>query len=132
MKITIPLKMGKESSAISPLFGHAKWFAFVDENGEIEIEKNPHDGGMAVVSWLLEKGTDTAITSHMGAGPFRTFLEHGVSVFHPGEGRVVLTEAIEKFREGTLEQITAANMDSIAGHHHDHDHGHGHGHHHHH
>ncbi len=118
MKIAIPLKMGKESSAISPMFGHAKWFGFVDEEGNIEIEKNPYDGGMQVVQWLLDKGTEVAITSHMGAGPFRVFYDRGVKVFHPGEGRVLLTEAVEKYRAGQLQEITPANVDSIAGHHH--------------
>jgi predicted Fe-Mo cluster-binding NifX family protein len=118
MKIAIPLKMGKESSAVSPMFGHAKWFAFADENGDIEIVRNPHDGGMQVVQWLLENGMTHALTSHMGPGPFRLFAERGIEVYHPGEGRVLLTEAIEKFRAGTLERITPDNLDKIAGHHH--------------
>lgn len=118
MKIAVPLKMGKESSAISPMFGHAKWFGFVDDEGNIEIERNPYDGGMSVVQWLLDKGIDTAITSHMGNGPFRVFLDHGIKIFHPGDGRVLLTEAIEKIRDGKLTEITPANVQAIAGHHH--------------
>jgi len=30
MKLAIPVKTNKENPAISPLFGKAKWFAFVD------------------------------------------------------------------------------------------------------
>jgi len=118
MKIAIPLKMGKESSAISPMFGHAKWFGMVDDDGEIEIMRNTLDGGMPVVQWLLDNGMTHTITSHMGPGPFRIFIERGIEVYHPGDGRVLLTEAIEKFRAGELERITMANMDQIAGHHH--------------
>jgi len=119
----IPLKMNKIESAISPMFGHAKYFAFVDEDGEIAIEKNPYDGGMPVVQWLLGKGIDTLITSHIGGGPYRIFLERGVRVWHPGEGRVVLIEALDGLRDGRLMQITPQNIAQFAQHS-------GHGHHH--
>jgi predicted Fe-Mo cluster-binding NifX family protein len=119
--IAIPLKMNKIESAISPMFGHAKWFAFVTDDGEIEIEKNPFDGGMPVVEWLLGKGVRTIVTSHIGAGPFRFFLQQGVRAYHPGEGRVVLIEALDKLREGQLMEITPENIAQFAhhgGHHH--------------
>jgi len=118
----IPLKMNKMESAISPMFGHAKWFAFVSDDGDIRIEKNPYDGGMPVINWLLQNGVDTIVTSHIGAGPFRFLLDQGVRAYHPGEGRVVLIEALDKLREGQLMPITMENIAQFAqhggGHHH--------------
>jgi predicted Fe-Mo cluster-binding NifX family protein len=117
----IPLKMNKIESAISPMFGHAKWFAFVSDDGEIEIERNPYDGGMPVVEWLLGKGVRTIVTSHIGAGPFRFFLQQGIRAYHPGEGRVVLIEALDGLRDGRLMEITPENIAQFAlhsGHHH--------------
>ncbi len=118
----IPLKMNKIESAISPMFGHAKWFAFVSDDGDIEILKNPYDGGMPVINWLLQNGVDTIVTSHIGAGPFRFLLDQGVRAYHPGEGRVVLIEALDKLREGQLMPITMENIAQFAqhggGHHH--------------
>ena len=117
----IPLKMNKIESAISPMFGHAKHFAFVSDDGDISIEKNPHDGGMSVVNWLLQSGVTTIVTSHIGAGPFRFFLEQGIEAYHPGEGRVVLIEALDGLRDGRLTKITPQNIAQFAqhsGHHH--------------
>ena len=68
MKIVMPVKTAKQDTAISPLFGHAKYFAFV-QNGKIEIKQNPHDGGVAVVEWLLNEGVDVVITQHIGLKP---------------------------------------------------------------
>ncbi len=120
----IPLKMNKIESAISPMFGHAKWFAFADKAGEISIEKNPYDGGMQVIHWLMERGVDTIVTSHIGAGPFRFLLDRGVRAYHPGAGRVVLIEALDGLREGRLMAITPENIAQYAqhggGHHHHH------------
>ena len=53
MKIAIPVKTNRENPAIAPLFGKAKWFAFV-EDGEVSIEKNEAEGGVRVVDWLIK------------------------------------------------------------------------------
>jgi len=66
--IAIPLKLNKENSAVAPLFGKAKWFAFV-ENGNITIEKNEAQGGSGVVKWLLGKGVKTLIMQKMSQPP---------------------------------------------------------------
>jgi len=114
----IPLKMNKSESAISPLFGHAKWFAFVDENGKSTIEANPYDGGMPVIEWLLSKGVDRIVTQHIGARPFMFLLQQGVKAFHPGEGRITLPEAVKKLSSGEMEQITQENIEYFARHQH--------------
>ena len=31
--IAVPIKLNKQDSAVAPLFGKAKWFAFVSEEG---------------------------------------------------------------------------------------------------
>ena len=49
MKTAIPVKANKENPAVAPLFGKAKWFAVV-KNGKATIEKNPAQGGRAVIS----------------------------------------------------------------------------------
>ena len=126
MLTVMPLKMNKEDSALSPLFGHAKWFVFIFENGEKEILANPYDGGMAVIEWLLSKGVTQIVTQHIGAGPFRFLLSQGIKAWYPGEGRITLPEAIGKLNSGDMEPITLENIDRFA------KHGHNHGDHHHH
>jgi len=118
--IAIPLKMNKAESAVSPLFGHAKWFAFIDETGNVQIEANPYDGGMPVIEWMLSKGVDTIVTQHIGAGPFRFLLQQGVRAWYPGEGRITLPEAMKKLADGEMEAITPENIERFARHRHQH------------
>ena len=119
MKIAIPAKFEKEDSPISPLFGHAKYFAFI-QDGEIKIEKNPYDGGVNVVNWLLDKDIDIVITQHIGLKPFVLLVNEGVKCYFAGDGRVLIKEAIEAFNKGNLEEITQENIEKFTRHQHRH------------
>ena len=72
--IAIPVKTNKENTAVSTLFGKAKYFAFI-ENNKIEILKNEQMGGKAVANWLKNKNVDVLITSHLGEKPLSTLLK---------------------------------------------------------
>ena len=117
MKIAIPIKFDRDDSPVSPLFGHAKYFAFI-QNDEIKIEKNPYDGGVEVVKWLLDKGIDIVITQHIGLKPFVLLANEGVKCYYPGEGRVLIKDAIEAFKNKNLEEITQENIDKFTRHQH--------------
>lgn len=74
--IAIPVKTNKENTAVSTLFGKAKYFAFIEIN-KIEILKNEQIGGKAVANWLKSKNVEVLITSHLGEKPFETLLNKG-------------------------------------------------------
>ena len=59
--IAIPVKTNKENTAVSTLFGKAKYFALI-ENNKIEILKNEQMGGKAVANWLKSKNIEVLIT----------------------------------------------------------------------
>ncbi len=113
MKIAIPLKTNKNMPAISPLFGHAKWFAFI-EGDEIQIQRNFFDGGRDVVMWLLKEGVDTVITQHIGYNPFMILKQNGVKCYYPGEGRIIFSDAVDLLKEGKLLEITEDNVEKFA------------------
>jgi len=115
MLIAVPVKFNKENPPISPAFGHAKYFAFVDENG-VKIEKNPYEGGIKVVDWLLDKGVDIVITQHIGLKPFVILANEGVKLYYPGEGRIEVNDAIDAFKKGNLQEITEDNIEKFAKH----------------
>ena len=115
MKVAIPVKFNRTDSPISPLFGHAKWFAFWDGE-KIAIEKNPFNGGMDVVRWLLQGGVDSIITQHIGYKPFLAMQEAGVKLYYPGDGRVLVSDAIEAFKEGRLLAINESNIENFTRH----------------
>jgi predicted Fe-Mo cluster-binding NifX family protein len=135
--IAIPVKTNKDNPAVAPLFGKAKWFAFVD-NGKIMIEENLCDGGKAVVEWLESKGVDKLIIQEMGINPYQKIKEYGnIVIYHSGFERITLDKAIEKLNNNELKILDEEAMQGIIAHHesrhthtHDHDDHHGHGHHH--
>lgn len=140
MKIAIPVKTNSENPAIAPLFGKAKWFAFV-ESGDISIKKNPAQGGKAVIEWFVHEGVDTVIMQEMGVTPYEMIQSHGgIQLYHSGFERILLDELLKKFKDGELDMLDDRSMAEIIKHHesrhsHDHQHGeghHGHGHHKHH
>lgn len=132
MKIAIPVKMNRENPPVAPLFGKAKWFAFI-ETGKVEIKANPAEGGHAVIAWFADEGVDTIIMQEMGISPYQMIQEHGgMKLYHSGFERILLDALIKKFADGELEMLDDAKMQEIITHHegrHSHDHHRGEGHH---
>lgn len=134
MKIAIPVKMNKVTTALAPLFGKAKWFAIIEDE-KITIEKNPVEGGRAVIEWLNQIDVDTIIMQEMGQGPYEVIQKLGtMQIYHSGLERITLDEALKAFKHHTLPLLDAAKMSKIIEHHESkHSHGnHGDEHHHHH
>ncbi|QOG11900.1 NifB/NifX family molybdenum-iron cluster-binding protein [Arcobacter sp. FWKO B] len=123
--IAIPIKTNKENSAVSPLFGKAKYFALAN-NGDITIVKNEVSGGRAVVSWLKSLGVNKLITSHMGQNPFNMLVNSDMKVYFAGNERVELNDILLKYADGDLIQLNHKNFDLYIkedGHEHSHSHG---------
>jgi predicted Fe-Mo cluster-binding NifX family protein len=109
--IAMPVKMNKENPPLTTVFGKAKWFAFADDDGRVEIRENPYAGaGAKTVVWLIESGADRIVTQHIGGNPFMIFEENGVRLYYPGEGRILVSEALEKLKNGECEAITRENI----------------------
>lgn len=135
--IAVPVKTNKDNPAVAPLFGKAKWFAFVD-NGKITIEENLCDGGRAVAEWLKSKGTDKLIIQEMGINPYQKIKAYNdIVIYHSGFERITLDEVIKKLDSNELKILDEEAMQEIIAHHesrhahtHDHDGHHGNGHNH--
>jgi len=127
MKLAIPVKMNRENSALSPLFGKAKWIAFV-QDGEVDIQPNHTHGGGALVEWFIQEGVDTVIFQEMGHTPYQKIKSAGnITLFHAGNERILLDEALEKFEDNQLLLVDDTNIDAIIKHHEKkHSHGHTH------
>ena len=111
MLIAMPVKMNKQNPPLTTVFGKAKWFAFADDGGTVEIRENPYAGaGPKTVSWLVDAGVDTVVTQHIGGNPFMIMKDAGIRIFYPGEGRILVDEVLEKMRNGGLEEITVDNI----------------------
>ncbi|MDQ1325926.1 MAG: hypothetical protein QG564_1050 [Campylobacterota bacterium] len=113
MKIAIPVKTNKENPAAAPLFGKAKWFAFI-QDGEISIKQNSAEGGQAVVQWLTDEGADTLIIQQMGMMPYKLLkAQENVQIYHSGFERITLEEVLKKFEENALVLVDETQMNEI-------------------
>ena len=107
--IAIPVKTNKENTAVSTLFGKAKYFAFI-ENNKIKILKNEQMGGKAVANWLKNKNVDVLITSHLGEKPLSTLLNNGLKVYFAGDERIELKDVMIKYADGELQILNNQNF----------------------
>ena len=115
MKIAIPVKTSNDDPAVSPLFGKAKFFAFVDGD-KISIEKNEEQSGSAIVGKFIDKGIETVVVQHLGYSPFEMLQEAKIDVFYAGEGRVLLSEVLERFKKGELKSVDESNIENLVKH----------------
>ena len=100
--IAIPVKTNKENTAVSTLFGKAKYFALINDDNHIEIVKNELIGGRAVVNWLKSKNVNVLITSHMGENPFTSLSKYDIKVYFAGDERIELKDVMIKYADGEL------------------------------
>ncbi len=115
--IAAPLKMNKADSAITTVFGKAKYFGIYDENSdEVHVIENPQQGGPAVLSLLKEKGVNTILTQHLGQRPLSIAHELNMNVFHCTKERMTLKEASTKLKTDNFTEITMANLSQFSNH----------------
>lgn len=110
--LAVAIKTDKVNSAISPLFGKAKFFAFYDGQG-VSIEKNEKQGGVAVVNWLAQRGVDTLIIKEMGSSPYTEVKKRGIKLLYAGDERIEINDAITKYETGSLETLSAEKIQQI-------------------
>ncbi|BDY12925.1 NifB/NifX family molybdenum-iron cluster-binding protein [Hydrogenimonas cancrithermarum] len=109
--VAMPVKMNREDPPLTTVFGKAKWFVFADGNGKVVIRENPFAGaGPKTVAWLIENGVKEIVTPHIGGNPFMFLKDAGVRLYYPGEGRILVSEALDKLKNDELEEITIENV----------------------
>ncbi len=107
-----PVKTNKENSAISPLFGKAKYFAFYDGEN-LSIEENLCNGGGQVVDWFIQKGVDKMVIKEMGIKPYKKTQNSNIKIFYSGDERVLTNDLIEKINSNGLKELDEKEMLSI-------------------
>lgn len=132
--IAIPVKTDKTDSAVAPLFGKAKWFALIEETGDVIFWKNDLKSGREVVSRFTEIGVTKVIFQDMGGNPFMLLDRAGIACYHAGEGRTLFKDALAAMKADELVRVNTENMPEYveksqkhsSGEHHHHEHEHHH------
>lgn len=119
MIAALPVIKSGERYYLSPHFGRAPYFAFVEVDGGnyrvLEVVENPHarherGKGAGVVDLLVSRGANVLIALSMGQGAFAQLRDRGVRVYFTPEvgGRLIaLEEAVKMFMNGELSEAEA-------------------------
>ncbi len=111
MKYAAPFKMNKTDSAITKVFGKAKYFGiYDDQTNQIEVVINEETGGPAIFMQLLEKKVDVVLTPHAGPGAVNASMKFGIKLYYCGDERKTLLEAVKEFQDGLYPEITPQNF----------------------
>ena len=113
MKICIPIESDQGmTSKVCDHFGSAPFFLlFDDESGNVDIINNSdhqHAHGMCHPLKVLEDHPINAVVCRgMGARAVQKLNEDGIKAFRMNAATA--QEIIDDYRQGTLEELTAAN-----------------------
>jgi predicted Fe-Mo cluster-binding NifX family protein len=106
----IAVKTDKETSAVAPLFGKAKWFALVDDANGISFWHNELKSGREVVNHFKKVGVERVVFQEMGGNPYMLLNRAGIRCYYSGEGRVLLEDVLTRLQNRELEEVTQQNM----------------------
>ena len=109
--IAIPIKKDSFDTAVSPLFGKSKWFAFVNAQGDISFWKNEMQSGRKIVEEFVSKGVNKVLFQGMGGNPFLLLQKNNIVCYHSDDGRVLLKDTLENLEKEELIKVTTKNMD---------------------
>ena len=113
MKLAIPVKTNKNNPAVSPLFGKAKWFAFVKDN-QITIKENIYHNGADIIRWFVNENVNVLIIKEIGISPYHMIRKLGnIDIFYAGDNRIELTDVIDKFYNNQLQTVNETNINKI-------------------
>lgn len=129
--IAIPARIRNDEVLLTTIFGRSEQIALVDDDGHVEVKENKFSGGVDLANWLVAQGVTRLVMRNMGANPYLTLRQGGVSVYVTPKNRAPIPEIVEDLENGRLIEVTPDNMSEYlkAGQHrHEHDHDHGHEH----
>ncbi len=110
MKICIPVVSKSMSSMLSPSFGRAPFFLFIDlENSQHEFVQNPainfpRGAGISAAQLVVERGASAVLTQNIGPRAYEVLVNYGVKVY--GVVASNAQEALEKFKRNEVFELT--------------------------
>lgn len=116
MKIVITSQGSGLDSPVDPRFGRAKFFIVVNsETNEFSAVDNVQNlnaaqgAGIQAGRTVVGLGVEAVVTGHVGPKAFATLHAGGVAIYSGATGTV--TDAIEQFKAGALQQANDADVE---------------------
>lgn len=111
MKVVVSATSGSLDAQIDPRFGRCPYLMIVDtETMNFEALPNTAAGAMSgagiqAAQTVASRGVQTVLTGSVGPNAFQVLLAAGISIITGVFGTV--REAVEKFKSGQLQKVTA-------------------------
>ena len=114
MKLAVAVKEDKDwESEVNTRFGRSEYFAFIENMGEeqqLEIVTNsaasaPSGAGVEAAQLVADRGAEALIVGKVGPKAFQGLEAVGVDVYT--RGGCSLEQAVEEFKRGELEEVSA-------------------------
>ena len=111
MKVAVSATAGSLDAQIDPRFGRCQYFVIVDtETMNFEALPNTAAGamggaGIQAAQTIANRGVQAVLTGSVGPNAFQALSAAGISIITGVFGTV--REAVEKFKGGQLQKITA-------------------------
>jgi len=103
-------------SMVDARFGRCSYFLVADtETGECHAVSNgvnlnsAQGAGIQAAQKVSGQGVEAVITGHCGPKAFRVLRAAGIKVYSGGEGTAA--QALEKFKQGLLEEAQTADVE---------------------
>jgi predicted Fe-Mo cluster-binding NifX family protein len=119
MKIAVSSSDNKLDGQVDPRFGRCQYFIIVDPD-TMEFEAVSNESAMAsggagiqAAQNIANLGANIVITGNVGPNAFQTLNAAGIKIVTGASGTV--QEAIEKYKNGELQETEAANVKSHFG-----------------
>jgi len=111
LKVAVSATAGSLDAQIDPKFGRCQYFLIVDtETMNFEALPNTAAGamggaGIQAAQTIANRGVQSVLTGSVGPNAFQALSAAGISIITGVSGTV--REAVEKFKGGQLQKITA-------------------------
>ncbi|MGC8606691.1 MAG: NifB/NifX family molybdenum-iron cluster-binding protein [Vulcanisaeta sp.] len=117
MIIVIPVVESNGKYYLSPHFGKAPKYAFIEVKGKefnvVDVVNNPvppsiegGGRGRAIADLIISKGAEAVIALEVGPGAFRFLKEANIRIYYypPRRGLIPIEDALDAFINGKLEE----------------------------
>ncbi len=108
--IAIPIQKEDENPAFVQLFGKARFFIFIKEDGSRQVEANSLLNGVKLVEYFAQKGVKKLIVNHIGKQPLLSLQNTNIECFYTQSIRKTVNELLEDLENNKLEKITDENI----------------------
>ncbi|MBN1614589.1 MAG: NifB/NifX family molybdenum-iron cluster-binding protein [Deltaproteobacteria bacterium] len=119
MKVAVTATGSEMTSDVDMRFGRAKWFIIHDDQtrkteavSNVQNLDSPQGAGIQAARQIVDAGAEVLITGNIGPNAFRVLQAAAVTIYKVEKERTpTVTDAIEAWRKGDLEQVGGATKE---------------------